>query len=164
MPGVKGMRGGGKKMDPPALRVLKSKDGKHDASWRKIEAAPPFQRYCPAKPDDLSPEASRHWDEITPELIRADLLTAHNVGGLVILCETWARWKIAQRQLAESDWELVTLNGHKNPLATILVETGNQYRSFATEFGLTPSSETKLGSKDLEPPGKNPFAEGSTSI
>lgn len=155
------MTGVGRKRTPAHLRVLKSADGVHDSSWRKIEATPPFQRYCPAKPDDLSPEAARHWDEITPELIRADLLTQHNVGGLVILCETWARWKTAQRLLVEGDWALVTGAGQKNPLTTILIETANQYRSFASEFGLTPSSETKLGGKENESPGQNPFASGS---
>lgn len=153
--------GSGPKREHPSLRLLKSVDGKHDSSWRKIEQVPPFNRYCPEKPDDLTHLAAKHWDDITPELIRASLLTPHNIGTLVMLCETWSRYKEAQAAvIREGLVEIDPKGGTKrNPMLLTVENSITQYKSLAQEFGLTPASEIKLGNKDHEPQGSNPYAD-----
>lgn len=149
----------GRKSAPAKLKLLNGVAPGRDSGGRRVAEPPRFARYAPAKPDDLSSEASRHWDEIVPELARLELINPSNAGALIMLCETWSRWKEAQAILFEEG-----VLGHnsqgsvRHPAVAVIEAASKEYRAWSAEFGLTPSSETRLGAKEPKGDGANPFA------
>ncbi|PZR71725.1 MAG: phage terminase small subunit P27 family [Candidatus Dormiibacter spiritus] len=133
------------KAQPAKLRLLNGRREGQDSGGRKVPDPPAFVRYAPAKPIELSQEASDHWDQVVPELARLDLLTPGHLGGLVSLCECWAQFLAARDEGNLRD----------------LIVASREYRAWAGEFGLTPSSETRLGVKEPKGDGANPFAPRS---
>lgn len=144
---------------PATLKLLEGRAPGRDSGGRKVEPTPAFVRYAPEKPDTLSVEAARHWDEIMPELERLELVNPTNIGGLVMMCETWSRHVEALRILGEEGILIDGPQGHvRHPAVQIAEKSSSEYRQWASQFGITPSSETRLGVKDKPQPGANPFA------
>lgn len=151
---------------PASLRLLTGRGPGRDSGGRVVQPGPAFKRFAPVKPAYLSPVASLHWDEVVPELVRLDLVTPSSIGGLVALCEAWARF-IAAHQLLAEDGVLTqgTRGIMRHPATAIANEASREYRNWADEFGLTPSSEGKVTAKDAKQKDDgNPFAPRPASL
>jgi len=154
----------------PAHAKLKLLNGRHagvDSGGRKVEEGPAFRRLAPEKPSDLSSQASEHWDLVVPELMRLELTKALDAGALAIACETFARWRTAQAQVNQQGLtiEVTVRRGQDewaeprpNPAVRIVEAASREYRAWAAEFGLTPSAEGRLGTKEAKGASANPFA------
>lgn len=154
----------GRPSAPANIKLLNGRGPGRDSGGRVVTPTPAFARYAPEKPDTLSPAASKHWDEILPELERLDLVNPTNIGGLVIMCEAWARHVQALQILAEQGLMIVNSQGQvRHPAVQIAEKASSEYRQWAGQFGITPSSETRLGVKDKPAPGANPFAPKDAS-
>jgi phage terminase small subunit len=141
-----GGSGSGRNPEPAELKVLKGRRPGKDSGGRSITLPPPFRRLAPEKPAELSPEASTHWDAITPEPRRLELLSPQQIGGLVMLCEIWAIWKAATEP-------------------QVKIAASKEYRLWATQFGLTPSAEGRLKPREAnDGQGDNPFAPRSADL
>jgi phage terminase small subunit len=122
------------------LKVVKGRRPGKDSGGRPLPLPPPFRRMAPQKPTDLSEKAAEHWDAITPEPQRLEMLSPQQVGGLVMLCEIWAIWKDATEP-------------------HVKIAASKEYRLWATQFGLTPSAEGRLKPREAnDGQGDNPFA------
>ena len=146
---------------PAKLRLIGGRSPGRDSGGRKVEIPPAFTRYAPERPDDLSPEAARHWDEIVPELARLELLTPSHAGGLVIMCEVWARWHESRELLRDEgllEGESPGRLRHRHPAVAVAEAMSREYRAWAGEFGLTLATEGRLNLKEAQRGDENPFA------
>jgi P27 family predicted phage terminase small subunit len=135
-----GARGPAKR--PTALSLLHGETRPSRIGRNPVRVGDAF----PRMPADLSDEAKTVWRRVRSTQPRgvigpphADLLAAY--------CETVARWRQAQRLLAQTSL-LIRAEGHgaragelvKNPLIQVVRDATEQVRLLARELGLSPAS------------------------
>ena len=96
-------------------------------------------------PGFLSKEAKAEWRRIAPELTRLGLLTPLDRAAFAAYCESYARWVRAEILLEKG----IVVRGSKgqmivSPLVWISTSASKMMLKFAIEFGLTPSSRSRL--------------------
>ena len=102
------------------------------------------------RPEYLSADAARKWDELVPHLVAMQLITAVDVDTLAAYCECWARWKKLATMAARTppvfnrggegaDMVLV-----RNPLWQQVRDAEAGLRTLAREYGFTPSSRAGM--------------------
>jgi P27 family predicted phage terminase small subunit len=155
----------GTKPKPTAIRVLQGNPGKRPLPKR--EPRPP-DAGVPEPPAALSEIARAEWITVAPVLHRMNLLSEIDRQALAAYCEACARWAVAQtavNEMARGDPRTGGLlikspNGivYENPLVGIARRAALDAVRFGAEFGMTPSSRTRL---DVLPPPseENPFAK-----
>lgn len=142
----------GTKPEPNALKLIKGNLGK-----RSIKPEPKPTPIAPDPPAWLPTEAKKRWKEIGPELERLGLLTC--IDGPVfammflhyaIAVETAKEIKKRKRDLKKFSINrspLITDEKglpRKHPLHQILRDHSLAFKSYMSEFGLSPSSRTRL--------------------
>lgn len=143
----------GRKPHPTSLKLLRGLPGKRKPS--PVEPMPVKLDTAPA-PDWLAPEAQAEWNRLAPQLIRLGVLTESDTAALAAYCEAWATWKEATGQIRK--WGMVLKDkDHAIPVVSPYVRIAHnsltQMRSFLIEFGLTPSSRTRIhAAKPATPP------------
>lgn len=148
---------------PVALKLLTGRRDGVDSGGRPVKAAPEFARAAPEPPAWLPPEALAEWQRVVPELDRLGILKGIDRAALTAYCMTWARLveasDIVKREgMVYTDDK--TGRAQRHPALMTAEAASKELRSWANEFGLTPSSEQKLGSsKGSDDAAKgNPFA------
>jgi P27 family predicted phage terminase small subunit len=105
-----------------------------------------LQQKAPQCPDHLDAEAKRQWKQLTKMLLRIRVLT--EADGLVLanLCQAWSTLVGAQTKLKESGLLLKTPSGYvqQSPLLGIVNNCTDTVIKLSREFGLTPSSRSRL--------------------
>lgn len=106
-----------------------------------------------------NPVALTEWERITPHLYELGLLTAVDRAALVAYCEAWSRLRQAEAEIAKTGLLVETTNGNliQSPAVGIANTAFKNMLAAATEFGLTPSSRTRVsavGGKRTENPFK----------
>ena len=139
----------GRRPKPAHLHVVQ---GTHrpDRHGQKNAASAGFERGAPDMPDGLSDRAAAAWERIVPQLESAGVLALADSSALQVLCEAWADW-MAARDSIERDGLTYTTEStagglaiKANPAATMKADADRRIRAWLVEFGLTPSSRTKL--------------------
>jgi len=97
-------------------------------------------------PRFLSKEAKAEWRRIAPELNRLGLLTPIDRAAFAAYCQSYGRWVQTERLLLEKG---VIAKGAKgqviaSPLLWISTSASKMMLKFGIEFGLTPSSRSRL--------------------
>jgi len=110
-------------------------------------------------PSFLSKEAKAEWKRIAPELIRLGLLTPVDRAAFAGYCQAYGRWVKAERLLLEKG---VLVSGNKgqliaSPLLWISTSAAKNMLRFGVEFGLTPSSRSRL--VGMNPEERDPLDE-----
>jgi P27 family predicted phage terminase small subunit len=147
----------------PALKLLNGRGNGLDSGGRAVPQVPKFVREAPEPPSWLSDEALAEWRRVVPGLERLDLVKPEDRSTLALYCETWATWVEA---LAVVRAEGVTVvnpkSGRqgKHPAQSVVEIAGAQLRTFAHEFGLSPSAENNVGKAPASDGGseENPFS------
>lgn len=114
----------GRNSKPTALKILEG------AQPCRINFDEP--KYEPAStdpPDWLDGLALEHWAELAPILARSGVLTIADRAGLAALCDDYQRWRTDPEDFKARD----------------------RYRRMLIEFGLTPSSRTRLKAPPEKP-------------
>jgi P27 family predicted phage terminase small subunit len=97
----------------------------------------------------MSAGARRFWDEHATELDRLQVMTGIDVPALRLAAEHYA---IALEAVGRLQEEGLTVEGKdglkKNPLAQVFKDNALAFKAFAAEFGMTPSSRTRLRMPD----------------
>jgi len=132
----------GPKPIPPELKILTGEK-------RKERLAPdrPMPSVCiPDPPKHLSLMAQKEWDYITPELARCGILAAIDRTALANYCQAVARLNKAELQLEKEELTVETIKGSmvQNPLIGIINRLYDITRQYAVEFGMTPSSRSRV--------------------
>lgn len=109
----------------------------------------------------MSAEARRIWRSIVPELDRLDLLTIVDMTSLEGACSGAATARFADKEITQIQKRMAR---KKSPhedytrlamLNNIAKRGWQQWKSFATEFGLTPASRSRINLEALNPGAKS---------
>jgi P27 family predicted phage terminase small subunit len=86
---------------------------------------------------------------VTKELAQLGLLTGIDRAVLVMYCQAWSRWVEAEQHLVDlgpERWTFSTDNGYQapSPWLGIANAAAKEVRRLAVEFGMTPSSRSRV--------------------
>lgn len=175
MAGTASTAGRGRPAEPPQLKWLKSVDGDKglDSGGRVIPEPVPFPRAAPEKPDTLNEDGVWLWDKVVEQMHSIGLLKPLDGPSLEVMCQTWARWRMAvrQRMLANADDPVNSHGGllRENsqgwvaaPWVGIEERAAKDLRGWFAEYGITPAAEKNLRSEAAEAGGDggNVFSGG----
>lgn len=139
----------GRKPKPTPLKIL---DGTQRGAPKREPSAPPG---APPMPERLAvePLAVAKWNELVPILLSMNVLTTGDGEALATLCEVYAAAQACLLELRASGPTIKTdLGGVKpNPAGSLYKGLVSLQSSLMTEFGLTPSSRVRLGTKQDQP-------------
>jgi P27 family predicted phage terminase small subunit len=109
-------------------------------------------------PSHLDETARVEWDRVVPDLEEAGLLAGADRSLLAAYCQCWSRWVAAEETLAKVGQVIKTTNGNvvQNPLIGVANRAMELMHRFASEFGMSPSARTRVGSTKKK--GANRFA------
>lgn len=137
---------GSPKPQPAGLKLIKGRSPGRDSGGRVVVPPPSFRRLPPQAPEWLPDEARAEWDRVVPELARLELLKPADRAALTAYCLTWDRLVQAQREMAE-DGSVLAVNSQgrvRHPAVAVIEAASKDLRSWAGEFGLTPSAEARM--------------------
>ena len=153
----------GPKPQPTALKILRGNPGKR--ALNKHE--PKFEVAAPDCPEHLSAEARAEWDRVCTRLVASGVVAHVDAGALAAYCQAYGRWVQAEhavRRMAENDpvtYGLMVRSAKGNPVPNPLVWVANaSMRDMvrcAAEFGMTPSSRSRIKVNDVVAQTENPF-------
>ena len=132
----------GRKPKPTALKKLEGNPGKRPLNT--MEPTPPnVSIHCPQY---LLPDARKEWKRLAPILIQMGLLTAADVVPFAAYCTAFARWKEAEEEISRHGSIYKDDDGRirPNPFIAIANQQMREIKSFAADFGLTPSNRAAM--------------------
>lgn len=126
---------------PAALRLVRGarKDrGNPDEPLVEIRA--------PDAPEFLSDDAREVFIVTAHRLARMRVMSENDVDALAIYAESFVRWKAATRNVQETGQVVRSPKGYpiQNPYLSIANKAQEQCLKILVEFGLTPSSRTRV--------------------
>lgn len=133
----------GRKPKPTSLKVLDGNPGKRPLNDREPEAP----QGMPESPDWLDDEAKAEWDRIVPDLREMGLLSRVDRPALAAYCTAWSRWVHAEEQVRKLGPIVKSPEKGfpmKSPFLTVADQAMEAMRKFMVEFGLTPSSRSRI--------------------
>lgn len=135
----------GRKPTPTALKILKGNPGRRPLNGNE----PKPKKGAPSCPTWLNAEAKREWRRIVPELERLGLLTLVDRAALAAYCQSYARWQQAEKVIEKQGMTMATPQGFEvaRPEVAIARQQMQLVHKFATEFGLSPSSRSRVNAK-----------------
>ena len=91
------------------------------------------------------------------ELVSLGLMTKIDRAALAAYCQAWARWIQAEEEIRKSSCIVKSPSGYpiQNPWLAVANTALKQMRAFLTEFGMTPSSRSRVTVS--KPEKKDPF-------
>ncbi|MFG0919448.1 phage terminase small subunit P27 family [Pseudomonas sp. CJQ_11] len=154
MPGVAGRSG--RRPKPTAKKALAGNPGK-----RKLNTdEPDFSLVTNVDPPEwLGEHATRVWQMIVPELLRAKVLALTDLHNVEAFCTAYDNWRIAQESVRSHGIVVTGATGGpvKNPALTAANEAMRQMVTFGSMLGLDPASRSRIigGNKQKT---TNPFS------
>jgi P27 family predicted phage terminase small subunit len=135
----------GRKPTPSRLHELRGDPGKRHRS-RDGEPRPDALERVPPPEKHLHDRAKAVWRRITPELVRMRLISKIDSSSLAGYCSAVATYEEADERLKKEPWTTTTARGgsRPNPLFKIRADALQQINKFAAEFGLTPSTRSRV--------------------
>lgn len=143
---------------PSKLRILHGE--RHEERMGLDEPVPePSPMKVPA---DASEAVQKVWREVVRELEAMGLAYGSDSDSLRCYCEAVVQHRRASAVLARSQVLVKGIHGNlvRNPALQIQRDTAATIRSFAQEFGLSPSARTAIRSRDAGMiVANNPYAD-----
>jgi P27 family predicted phage terminase small subunit len=145
----------GRKPKPTRLKLLAGNPGKRPLNTR--EPAPELA--TPERPPELDDVAAAEWARVCPELAAIGVLTRLDRSALAAYCQSWSQWLHAIEKLKTTGPVVKAPSGFpiQNPYFAIANSALKQMKAFLTEFGMTPSSRSRIHAGEL--PGDKDDAE-----
>lgn len=151
----------GRKPKPTALKLIQGNPGKRAIS--KSEPKPKQTAATPSPPAELDQRAKSEWKRIAKELHAMGVLTRVDTKALANYCQAYSDMLAARALLV--DWNLThpdqinvlkTMNGmiRTHPYVQQMRDARLDMMKFAAEFGLTPSSRSRVSAKDMNKGGE----------
>jgi len=124
------------------MRRLEGNPGKRPYN----ENEPQISASQPSCPSHLTSPARREWQRIVPILARVGVLTEIDRAALAAYCQAYGRWVEAERLVKKEGMVKETANGYPiiSPYLAIVNKALEQMHKYLVEFGLTPSSRSKV--------------------
>jgi len=132
----------GRKPTPTHLKLITGNPGKR--AINTSEAAP--RKKMPKCPDHLGGAAKAEWKSMAKKLSKYGLLSEIDGAALAGYCDAYGRWAEASLQLLKFG---MIMKGSKSPLIqspylVIVNRALDQMKAFLVEFGMTPSSRSRI--------------------
>lgn len=139
----------GRKPKPTNLRAIDGNAGKRPLP--KNEPKPKLA--CPDPPGDLNEIAKIQWREWAELLHRTRILTEADLMALKLACEAYGRWFEATEHIKANGMLIPTPNGFvaQSPMVQIANKAHEQIVKLLVEFGMTPSSRTRVQTVEDSP-------------
>ena len=137
----------GRKPIPTAIKQLNGNPGK-----RALNAHEPKPvAVVPPCPPHLQGEARKEWRRITKELHALGIISRLDRAALAAYAQAWGRWCEAEEQLRKHGPIVKSPSGFpiQNPYLAVANKAMEQIMKMSVEFGLTPSSRSRI---DATPP------------
>jgi P27 family predicted phage terminase small subunit len=125
------------------LKVLAGNPGKRPLNERE----PAALQGVPEIPEWLDGEAQAEWRRITVDLAEMGLLSKADRPALAAYCTAWSRWVDAEAQVKKYGTVVKSPDKGfpmKSPYLSIADQTMETMRKLMVEFGLTPSSRSRI--------------------
>lgn len=142
----------GRKPSPTVLKLITGNPGK-----RALPAnEPQLKAIRPKAPRHLSQSAKKQWQVVARQLADAKVLTALDTHALALYCEAYERYQQANEQIRKFGVVVKAPSGFpvQSPFLAIANKALEQMTKLMTEFGMTPSSRTRVstaGNADEDP-------------
>ncbi len=145
----------GRKPKPTRLKLVEGNPGKRPLNRHEPRPAPAIPT-CPAH---LNPSAKAEWKRLACELQALGILSHLDRAVLAAYCQAWGRWVEAEEALKKHGVVVRSPNGFpvQSPYLAIANKALEQMRSMLTEFGMSPSSRSRVSAEPLR--GPSPFDE-----
>ena len=110
----------------------------------------------PRAPEFLGKIGRREWNRIGPELVEKGVLTAADMASFAGYCASLERAIRAEEMIRDEGYTLETPQGFEQarPEVSIARQAWAEVRKFGQEFGITPSSRTRVRPAGGKPPEK----------
>jgi P27 family predicted phage terminase small subunit len=141
----------GRKPKPAYLKLLQGNPGGRAV---KDELKPTKSVQLPDPPEILTTDAREEWLRIVEEAYNLGLLTVVDTQSLAAYCQAYGRWIVAERALAKlaaidpntGGLMIKSKNSQPmaNPLLWIAANAARDMVRYASEFGFTPASRTRI--------------------
>lgn len=132
----------GRKPKPTAVKKLEGNPGK-----RKLNTKEPVPaKGMPDCPEWLLPEAKKEWERLADLMNQMGILTEVDMAAFAAYCQSYARWKEAQEHIDSEGSTFETDKGYQQQTPWVGIANTNQKLMLqaASEFGLTPSSRSRI--------------------
>lgn len=138
----------GRKPKPTAVKVLEGNPGKRQLNM--FEPQP--EKKMPECPDWLEDEAKAEWHRLCKNLYELGLLTDLDMAAFASYCQAYARWKEAEEFITQHGSIIKTKTGYWQQVPQVSIAHSNQkiMMQAAAEFGLTPSSRSRIIAGDTK--------------
>lgn len=132
----------GRKPKPTALKAAAGNPGKRPLNRRE----PKPQSGLPPCPAWLKGEGRKEYRRLGRLLVDMGVMTTVDRTSFVMRCEAWGRYVDARAQVARLGTVVKTANGNliQNPYLPVMNKALEQVAKFDAEFGLTPSSRSRV--------------------
>ena len=137
----------GRKPIPTTLKVLSGNPGKRPLNERE----PTPMSGEPECPDWLDAEAKAEWSRVCSDLKTMGLLATADRAALAMFCTAWSRWVQAEEQVRKFGAIVKSPEKGfpmKSPYLSIADQSMETMRKLMVEFGLTPSSRSRIKRPD----------------
>lgn len=135
----------GRKPIPTELKRLAGNPGKRKLP--KAAAEPQYKVEVPDPPARFVGDAMEEWLRVVKALTDAGIIATVYRSALEMLCDSYARYCDAVKQIEETGGEVVKSPAGfpvQNPFASVRNKAFEQYKAMLSEFGLTASSKTRI--------------------
>ena len=135
----------GRKPKPTAVKMLEGNPGKRKLNENELNVVK-LTGDVPSPPSWLLPDAKKEWKRLAKNLSDLGVLTNLDLQTFASYCQAYARWKDAERKIAERGNIIETKTGYlqQNPLINISQSNQKVMLRTAAEFGLTPSARARI--------------------
>jgi P27 family predicted phage terminase small subunit len=133
----------GRKPTPTMLKVLSGNPGKRPLNEREPNAP----QGVPTPPEWLDDEAKAEWERVSIDLAEMGLLSQADRPALAAYCVAWSRWVDAEAQVKKYGTVVKSPDKGfpmKSPYLSIADQALETMRKLMVEFGLTPSSRSRI--------------------
>lgn len=141
----------GGKPKPTRLKKLEGNPGKRPLN----EFEPTPKQELLECPSHLTGEAKAEWKRMAPKLYRLGLLSEIDGAAFAAYCQSYALWVEASIKLKDGSY-IVLVNGYpqQNPYLSVMNKAIKEMKAFMTEFGMTPSSRSRISAVPPPPSSK----------
>ena len=132
---------------PTFLKILEGEKNKDRINLNE----PQPKKMIPACPSHLTVEAKKEYKRLSQDLFKLGILTKIDMAAFAAYCQAYSRWSTAEKDLKKRGWTYKTQDGliKPSPLIKVANDSMSLMLKFLQEFGMTPSSRTKLNMKIL---------------
>lgn len=122
-----------------------------DANASPCDPAP-ARRAFPPPPAVLAGDALAEWQALAPALAEADRIGPEDAGLLAVYCSAVARWRDAEKQIAELGAVMLDAGGRpiRNPYLTVSEKAAATMLKAGGELGLSPMARKRSATLALE--------------